>query len=258
MKRRSRFPRFVSECSRFTLIELLVVIAIIAILAAMLMPALSKAREAARGTACLSNLKNIGSGIAMYTDDNKGMQPLNLYAWSNAGFLLSWGYLTSRYIEPGYKYDATGGLNSKSIFRCPSDQLPNTRYWVNSYGVLDVNLYPTVTSHLPFLIPYKQVAEPSNCFAVMDGRRVNGADYPADFITVPKYINTDNTVGNNAVFTLDLNGNGIKESYNVNNIFNRADNRHNERINTTFIDGHAVAIDEAEFVREDHWLPFRN
>ena len=69
MPHTGKFPR------AFTLIELLVVIAILAILAALLLPALTRAKQRAQRTVCLSNLKQIGLGFAVYLNDHDGRFP---------------------------------------------------------------------------------------------------------------------------------------------------------------------------------------
>ena len=94
----------------FTLVELLVVIAIIGILAAILFPVFARARENARRTSCLSNLKQIGIGFLQYTQDYDENGPLT----SMAGGMMSMGaYSWTTSTQPYIK--------SAQVFRCPSD-----------------------------------------------------------------------------------------------------------------------------------------
>lgn len=111
----------------FTLIELLVVIAIIAILAAILFPIFLKVKVAAHASQCLSNCKQIATGVSMYKDDHQGCW-MACYHQGHAG---------TANADPVYKHAFWMRLlmpyvKTKKVYQCPSAPSKNDAQWLNT------------------------------------------------------------------------------------------------------------------------------
>lgn len=117
-----KIPDCKTSARAFTLIELLVVIAIIAILAAMLLPALSAAKQRAWTTSCNSNLHQIGLGMRMFADDNNDYYP-------ESGDNIYWGAVDAAPPtgsgKAGWMQQIIGYTATTNVYRCPGNvQLP--------------------------------------------------------------------------------------------------------------------------------------
>jgi prepilin-type N-terminal cleavage/methylation domain-containing protein/prepilin-type processing-associated H-X9-DG protein len=124
----------------FTLIELLVVIAIIGILAAMLFPVFARARESARKTQCLSNVKNIAMAVQMYLSDYGRFPPsehrpraLNdCAAWTAEEFGCAGGSSHASWANPYLRWPVILDeyIRNRDVWRCPSAAWDPSLWWI--------------------------------------------------------------------------------------------------------------------------------
>ena len=140
-KMRRLRPRAALASSEFTLIELLVVVSIISILAAMLLPALSKARNKVRTTVCITTMRNLAQITDLYVEDTEGFLPRSVHGVYSAAEIAVWDDVAARlaakfpqFQVPQRSNGATGGYEARLMLgdylppdevsdylRCPSD-----------------------------------------------------------------------------------------------------------------------------------------
>ncbi len=136
----------------FTLVEMLVVIGIISALVAILLPALGKARKAARATSCLSNLRQVGQTLIMYANDNHGAMPGVM--WSNGSENYCTPYANRLAFGGGRLYGSISGFGYANVgllcfkgyatwgpmFFCPGREDTDPMSWNQQYKPSQINL----------------------------------------------------------------------------------------------------------------------
>ena len=203
----------------FTLIELLVVIAIIAILAAILFPVFAQAREKARQTSCLSNLKQTGLGTSMYVQDFDETFPINLYLGGSGNCVMTF----YQEIQPYQK--------NSQITVCPSDSHPLN--FVTGMGVIGLPA-PCITSPPLVLASY----QPN--YALIDDGAPNILFGPGDTRGVHTLAQidwpVDTSLDADAAVTLPGGSAGF-------GLFSSPiQARHTGVVNSVFVDGHAKNV----------------
>ncbi|WP_309714102.1 DUF1559 domain-containing protein [Armatimonas sp.] len=221
------FPHQTSKRG-FTLIELLVVIAIIAILAAILFPVFAQAREKARATSCLSNVKQISLAMMMYAQDyDETFCPGRYFFGTDAW---TWDHYIGPYAQKSGAVNFGTGNNPYLV--CPSDGTPrtSTASGKRSYAI-------PMSFVAPNDLAWKQEVQTGANY-ITEGRTMAEFPAPASVITVLEAPLSGNRIGHNGTFRAGS-PNGQLPPAGANPPVASAKTNHSEGWNYGFADGHA-------------------
>jgi prepilin-type processing-associated H-X9-DG protein/prepilin-type N-terminal cleavage/methylation domain-containing protein len=213
------FPRLA-----FTLIELLTVVAVISILSALLLPALGRAKLAARRVKCASNMRQLGLAGQMYWDDNAGAAFRWRGAATNNGQIFWFGWIEDG-TEGRRRFDPSLGalypyLGGKGAEVCPAFNYLNPRFKFKATGASQgygYNLALSAPADQP-PVNVTKAARPTDLVFLADAAQVNTFQAPAS---------PDNPM--------------LEEFYYVNTREATVHFRHQRRANAAFCDGHVAA-----------------
>jgi len=222
----------------FTLVEILIVLAIVGILAAILLPAFSAARNAARTATCASNLHQLHLAFQMYLSDNN-----RFYAYpgqaTSIGANCEWPVLVEKYVHSPHVFECPA--NDVGLYRsgCPAPQEPEegesgsfTHKWSGGYRMADLR-GPTRPS-LAISVAEWRVRNPAQTALLVDaGLNANGGII--GFCDGPACLSKPAT----------------EESFATSGLTTPP--QHNDRKNVLFMDGHVKALTQPQLFQPSLW-----